>query len=79
MLHGAGTFDERALRALYRYQKLANITCSVETGFGASTFLFSHTSRAHTAFALDSGGSVSNVRRSRLLRGNPEFVVGPHR
>ena len=78
MLHGAGTFEEDALRALYRYLRRVKITCSVETGSGASTFLFSHISRFHTAFSLDGGsGSVENVRKSRLLRGNAQFVLGP--
>jgi hypothetical protein len=79
VLHGSGTFDEEGLRALYSYQRRAKITCSVETGSGASTFLFSHTSHFHTAFTLDGGaGSVANVTKSRLLRAeNTQFVLGP--
>src|SRR6266704_589036 len=45
----------------------------------AGTLLFSHMSEHHTVFALDDGtGSVTNVRRSRLLRQDVvTFVEGP--
>jgi hypothetical protein len=78
MLHGAGTFDDQTLRALYRYLTRSEIACSVETGSGASTFLFSHTSRRHTVFSIEDGaGSVTNVQKSRLLRKGVHFVLGP--
>jgi hypothetical protein len=68
-LHGAGTFPARAFKAIARAVRRLHIRNSVETGSGASTLLFSHVSEHHTAFALDAGsGSITNVRRSPLLR-----------
>lgn len=73
-LHGSGTFSEKALRALVRHASTRKITCSVETGSGASTLLLSHLADWHIAFTVDSGsGSLENVRRSPLFR--PEAVT----
>ena len=78
-LHTAGTFSARTLEAIARAAGKRKIHHSAETGSGASTLLFSHLSPQHTVFALDNGsGSVTNVRRSPLLRPNVvTFVEGP--
>jgi len=78
-LHIAGTFSARTFEAIARAACKRRIRNSVETGSGASTLLFSHLSEHHTVFALDGGsGSVSNVRRSPLLRQDVvTFVEGP--
>jgi len=78
-LHSVGTFSARTFEAIARAAEKLRIRNSVETGSGASTLLFSHLSEHHTAFALDGGsGSVTNVRRSPLLRQDVvTFVEGP--
>jgi Methyltransferase domain len=77
-LHGAGTFSARTLEALAETASSRRIRHSAETGCGVSTLLFSHLSDHHTVFALDGGGSVTNVRRSPLLRKNVvTFIEGP--
>jgi hypothetical protein len=78
-LHSAGTFSARTFEAIAKAVYKLDIRNSVETGSGASTLLFSHRSEHHTVFALDEGtGSVSNVRRSPLLRRSTvTFVEGP--
>lgn len=78
MLHGAGTVSARTLAALVRHTSTRAIRHSAETGCGATTLLISHLSQDHTVFALDVGASVSNARRSPLLRGQVvTFVEGP--
>ena len=78
-LHSAGTFSARTFEAIARVANKLQIRNSVETGSGVSTLLFSHISEHHTVFALDDGsGSVTNVRRSPLLRQDVvTFVEGP--
>jgi hypothetical protein len=78
-LHSAGTFSPRTFNAIAQAARNRAIHHSAETGSGASTLLFSHLSGQHTVFASDGGsGSVSNVRRSPLLRPNVvTFVEGP--
>ena len=79
-LHGSGTFSEFGLRALARIAgELHPLNLSVETGSGASTILFSHLSKAHITFTIDSGsGSLDNVRRSALFRSeNVSVIKGP--
>jgi hypothetical protein len=78
-LHSAGTFSAGTFEAIARAARKLRIRNSVETGSGASTLLFSHLSEHHAVFALDGGsGSVTNVRRSPLLRQNVvTFVEGP--
>ena len=78
-LHSAGTFSTRRFEAIAQASRKLRIRNSVETGSGASTLLFSHLSEHHTVFALDGGtGSVTNVRRSPLLRRDGvTFVEGP--
>ncbi len=78
VLHGAGTMSNDALRAVARHASGRKVRRSVETGCGATTLLLSHLSANHTVFALDLGGSVTNVRRSPLLRQHSvSFVEGP--
>lgn len=68
-LHKCGTFGPRPLAALAEHLSKRHIKCSAETGSGASTLLFSHSSDLHLAFTIDSaGGSVDNVKISPLLR-----------
>lgn len=78
-LHTAGTFSALTFEGIRRATQGLHIRNSVETGSGASTLLFSHISEHHTVFALDAGsGSVTNVRRSPLLRQDVvTFVEGP--
>ncbi|HTW65569.1 MAG TPA: class I SAM-dependent methyltransferase [Bryobacteraceae bacterium] len=78
-LHSAGTFSPRTLEAIARKASRRRISNSVETGCGASTLLLSHLSDHHTVFAMDAAsGSVTNVRRSALLRASAvTFVEGP--
>jgi hypothetical protein len=78
-LHGSGTFSEKALRAVARYAYGRPAKCSVETGSGASTLLFSNASNRHVAFTIDSGtGSLVNVRSSPLFRAERTTIVeGP--
>jgi Methyltransferase domain len=78
-LHSAGTFSARTFEAIARAAHKRQIHNSVETGSGASTLLLSHLSEHHTVFALDDGsGSITNVRRSPLLRQSVvTFVEGP--
>src|SRR5436190_535356 len=77
-----GCFPERRKRprlARGSRNPQSEIGNPAETGSGASTLLFSHLSEHHTVFALDGGsGSVTNVRRSPLLRQDVvTFVEGP--
>ena len=76
-LHGSGTFSPVGLRALARYaESLDEIKHSVETGSGASTLLFSHLSRWHETFTIDSGsGSLENVRASSLFHAENVSIV----
>jgi hypothetical protein len=78
-LHSVGALSARTLDAIARAAHNRQIRHSVETGSGASTLLFSHLSDDHTVFALDDGnGSITNVRRSPLLRQSVvTFVEGP--
>jgi hypothetical protein len=78
-LHTAGTFPARTFDAILRHAAQRPIQHSAETGSGASTLLFSHLSDNHTVFALDdNSGSISNVRRSPLLRADRvTFIEGP--
>ena len=78
-LHTAGTFSTRAFEGIARHAVKRKIKCSAETGCGATTLLMSHLSDRHLVFALDDGnGSVSNIKRSNLLRADRvQFVEGP--
>lgn len=77
-LHGSGTFDIPTLEALIRHTGGRNITCSAETGSGASTLVLSHRSSRHIVFSVDAGNSITAVRESGLLCENSvEWVEGP--
>ena len=77
-LHGSGTLLPDVLEALARHLSGGPVRHSVETGSGASTLLFSHLSEDHTVFALETGGSVTNVKASALLnRKTTTFIEGP--
>ena len=78
-LHLCGTFGHSALAALAQHLSKRTIKHSAETGSGASTLLFSHSSENHTVFSIDSGGgSVVNVKASPLLRGERvNWIEGP--
>lgn len=78
-LHSAGMFSARTFEAIRKAAHKLQLRNSIETGSGASTLLFSQMSEHHTVFALDDGsGSVTNVRRSPLLRQDVvTFVEGP--
>jgi hypothetical protein len=78
ILHGAGTLSALALAAIAKHASAREVRNSVETGCGATTLLLSHLSQNHTVFALNIGASVTNVRRSPLLRlGGVRFIEGP--
>jgi len=64
--HGAGTLSDRALRYLDTVLAGLDSPRTVETGAGRSTLVFSWRSRVHTAFALDTGESVSKPLNSPL-------------
>ncbi len=77
-LHGSGSMSPAALVALAKRLESRAIQRSVETGAGASTFVFSHLSASHTVFTLDSDGSKTAVKGSPLLKpGTTSFVDGP--
>jgi hypothetical protein len=67
-----------ALIRLAKHLEDREVHHSVETGTGASTLVFSHSSRCHTVFAVDADESISSVRRSPLLNAAAiTFVNGP--
>jgi hypothetical protein len=64
--------------ALGRHLAARTVEHSVETGTGASTLIFSHLSKSHTVFALDSDESITKVLGNRSLkRESTTFVDGP--
>lgn len=77
--HGVGSLSPRALQTIVRHaHQIGAVHNSVETGSGKSTLLFSHLSSNHLVFAVDGGGSISQVKSSALF--NMEavtFVEGP--
>jgi len=77
--HGAGSVNATVLRALVRHAAgVGRIEQSVETGSGKTTLLLSHLAAAHTVFAVDAGGSISQVKSSALLNSRTTtFVEGP--
>lgn len=76
--HGAGTVANAVLDAVVRHAGGRRIRHSMETGSGRTTLLFSHLSVHHQVFAVDAGGSISQVRSCPLLNpGAVEFVEGP--
>ena len=77
--HLAGVMGEPVLRAIARHAAGMEISASLETGSGKTTLLFSHISREHKVFAIESDNrSISVVRESPLLnRATVEFIEGP--
>jgi hypothetical protein len=77
--HGAGSVNTDELRAIATHAAaVGSIEHSVETGSGKTTLLFSHLSKDHRAFAIDSGDSISQVRRSPLFRAEAvRYIEGP--
>jgi hypothetical protein len=77
--HGAGSVSPAVLHALVRHASgIGRIEQSVETGSGKTTLLLSHLAAAHTVFAVDAGGSITQVKSSALLnRQTTTFVEGP--
>ena len=77
--HRAGTVGTSVLEAIVRHAShVGPIQHSVETGSGKTTLLFSHLSAHHIVFAVDAGGSISQVKHSPLF--NPKtttFIEGP--
>lgn len=77
-LHCSGTLLPDVLEALSQHLDAQPIRHSVETGSGTSTLLFSHLSADHTVFALETGGSVDNIKASELLDSSTAtFIEGP--
>jgi hypothetical protein len=77
--HGAGSVGRNVLLAIARHaESTGAIHHSVETGSGKTTLLLSHLSREHTVFAVDAGGSMSQVKNSSLFDATrTSFVEGP--
>jgi hypothetical protein len=76
-LHGSGTFDSVTLKALVRYAESREITCSAETGSGASTIVLSRCAKRHVVFSVDAANSITAVRQSGLLLDNVQWIEGP--
>ncbi len=77
--HGAGSVTRNVLSAIVRHASpLGPLQHSVETGSGRTTLLLSHLSADHTVFAVDAGGSMSQVKTSALFNApTTTFVEGP--
>lgn len=77
-IHGSGSLSPSALIKLAKHLEVRDVRHSAETGTGASTLVFSHLSRCHTVFAVDTDESISRVRRNPLLNAAViTFVNGP--
>ncbi len=77
-LHRSGSMSPATLIKLAQHLQARDVQHSVETGAGASTLVFSHLSRSHTVFALNSDESITMVLRSPSLnRQVTTFVEGP--
>jgi hypothetical protein len=78
--HAGGTVSGKVLGAIARHAGERDVACSVETGCGKTTLLFSHLSANHKVFAVEIGDnrSVSVVRDSPLLNWSTvELIEGP--
>lgn len=77
--HKAGTMYPGLLKAIIKHCSGREISCSMETGSGVSTIVFSHLSSNHTVFAVEYGnGSITNVKKSPLFNSDTTvFVEGP--
>jgi hypothetical protein len=77
-IHRSGSMSPAALVTLARHLEARTVQQSAETGTGASSLIFSHLSKAHTVFALDTDESISTVLRNpSLKRETVSFVDGP--
>ncbi len=77
-IHRSGSMSPTALITLAKHLEARTVQHSVETGTGASTLIFSHLSKSHTVFALDSDESITMVLRNPSLnREATTFVDGP--
>jgi hypothetical protein len=77
-IHGSGSLSPSALIKLAKHLEVRDVRHSAETGTGASTLVFSHLSRCHAVFAVDTDESISRVRRNPLLNAAViTFVNGP--
>jgi hypothetical protein len=77
-IHRSGSMSPAALIALAKHLENGVVENSAETGTGASTILFSHLSRRHTTFTVNTDESMSTMQSHPLL--NPQtvaFVEGP--
>jgi hypothetical protein len=76
--HGAGSVSPGVLRRIAHAAAERPLRRSVETGSGRTTLLLSHLSAHHTVFAVDAGGSMSQVRNSPLFNAaTTTFIEGP--
>lgn len=77
--HACGSVSNTVLHAIVRHVRaMGGIEHSLETGSGRTTLLLSHLSPDHLVFALDAGGSISQVRSSELFQSaNVRYVEGP--
>jgi hypothetical protein len=77
-IHRSGSMSPAALVGLAKHLEGRQIQHSVETGAGASTLIFSHMSRSHTVFSVNTDSSISALLRHRLLRQETTcFIEGP--
>lgn len=76
--HNAGTMYPALLRRIVERCRELGVKHSMETGSGLSTIVFSLLSSDHKVFAVDCGGSVTQVRQSPWLNSaTVEFILGP--
>lgn len=67
-----------ALLALAAHLQARAVFCSAETGTGASTLIFSHVSRRHEVFTVNTDDSMASVMISPLLNTETTaFIEGP--
>ncbi|MEI6632480.1 MAG: class I SAM-dependent methyltransferase [Chlamydiota bacterium] len=77
--HTAGAATGRHLQAIAAHaQKIVDLRHSAETGSGKTTVLFSHLSPHHLVFAMEGGGSISQVQSSPLFDSRSvTYIEGP--
>lgn len=75
---GGGSLSPTILRAIVKYAPQQEISYSIETGTGKSTVLFSHISKNHKVFSVNSGDCITVVMNSPLLnKETVEIIEGP--
>lgn len=77
--HGAGSVSPHVLHRIAEFaDQLGPLHHTLESGSGRTTLLFSHLSSNHLVFALEGGGSISQVKASPLFHASHvTFVEGP--